>query len=51
MVVREGFDLRLQNGESTLVLNEVLHELGTGNPDVVRVPIDCCEDIEQVLDI
>jgi hypothetical protein len=30
---------------------EVLCKIGTGVPDIVRVWIDCCEDIEQVLDI
>lgn len=48
MVVRKRFDLRLQNDESIVVLNEVLHEPGTGIPNLVRVHVDRYEDIYRV---
>ena len=51
MVVWKRFDLRLQNDESIVVLNEMLHESGTGIPNLVRVYVDRYEDIEQVLDV
>ena len=51
MIIREAFDLLLQNRESFLVPEEVLHEIGTSVPNVIRVGVDRRENIEQVLDI
>ena len=51
MVIWEPLDLRLQNDQSTLVPIKVLHKVGEGIPDIVRVRIDGRKYIEKVLDI
>jgi len=51
MVIREPFDPWPQNDEPWFVPREVRREIATGLPDVVRVGVDGCEDIEQMLDV
>ena len=51
MIIREPFDLWFQNDELLFVPIGVCNETGTGFPNTVRIPVDCCEDIEQVLNI
>ena len=51
MDIWDPFDLQSRYSESWFVPIEVLHEIVTGNPDVVQVCIDRCGDIEQVLDV
>jgi hypothetical protein len=36
---------------SRFCAKKVPHEIGAGTPDAVRVWIDRCEDVEQVLDV
>ena len=51
MDIWEPFDLRSQHDEPWFVRKEVLHEMLTGIPDIARVGINSCKDIEQMLDI
>ena len=51
MIIREPLDRRLEHSDSTLMLEEAVYEAGTGTPNITRVNVDSCEDIEQVLDI
>jgi len=50
MTTWESFNL-WPHGEPLLVPKEVMHGIVAGYPDVVRVCIDRCEDIKQVLDV
>ena len=51
MVIWETLHLWPQYDESWFVPIEVLREIFAGIPDIIRVCIDGCEDIEKVLDI
>jgi len=51
VIVREPFDFWSQNDEPLFVPNEVVRESGAGFPDIVRVLVNGCEDIEQVLNV
>jgi hypothetical protein len=51
MVIREPFDLSPQHGKPRFVPIYVVHEMKTGIPDVGRVFVDGCEDIEEVFDV
>ena len=51
MVIRESFYFWSQYSESRFVPFEVGNEIGAGVPDVVRVRVEKCEDVEKVFDI
>ena len=51
MIVWKSLDFWLQKDESLLEPNEMRHEIDTCSPNAVRVWVDCCEDVEQVLDV
>ena len=51
IVIRECFDLWSQHDKPWFMLIEVIHKSGADIPDILRVSIDRCEDIEQVLDV
>ena len=51
MVIWESFDLCPQNRGSWFLVDEEVYEIRAGIPVALRARVDCCEDIEEVLNV